>query len=460
MKKLKIYFISLFIIAILFPLIFMNNKQKQVSSIDNDFLPDFPKCEFEKFSQISSCLKKFENYLNKRIGFRENLTKFHSILSLKLFDNLEHPLYSSGKNGYIFPNINEEKLDKEFIEKFTDFLKNIEKYTKDRNIPFLYILNPNKKSIYSQYLPKGYNLKQITHNKILEDLKNKNITYLDNTNTLKNASKEIQVFDKKFDANHWNDNGAFIGIKEVINKLNEIYKLDLKEPQKSDYEIVTQKINKLQVFPIPINDETQIYKNKNSIKSDQKLYYDIKKSKNFTGYEHITNPNGNGKKLLYFRDSYSGKGQNFINNSFSEIYSIHSYGNVINFDYFINLFKPDVVLFQSVDYATIRRYFPMDKIESRIYNPNLKKFENFKIIERKINHSINISKNKIFQFSLDEKNINHAYLKIGNEIFDFTKNKDMAPYLDIYEENIKTNNYQIIIIDEKNGEKIIQNGKF
>ena len=44
-------------------------------------------------------------------------------------------------------------------------------------------------------------------------------------------------------------------------------------------------------------------------------------------------------------------GWKFLLNSFDEYIQIHDYQNIINFKYYFDIFKPDIVVFETAEYT-------------------------------------------------------------------------------------------------------------
>ena len=71
--------------------------------------------------------------------------------------------------------------------------------------------------------------------------------------------------------------------------------------------------------------------------------------------------------ILVFRGSYFLDKEKFLVDSFSESVFIHSYYNIFDLDYYIDRYNPDIVLFESVEYATINKYFPNNMLKTPTY---------------------------------------------------------------------------------------------
>ncbi|MGN1275468.1 MAG: hypothetical protein ACI4UK_00570, partial [Floccifex sp.] len=137
--------IILFVICILLPVLFSNCKPEQVSEIDNTKLMDIEDINAESFTT------DFEKYATERIGFRTQFIDSYITLNDRLFNILEHPIYEYGKDGYVFFHMPSEKYDKSYIKLFAKFIQRMENYLNNRDIDFLYCINPNKTAVYKDY---------------------------------------------------------------------------------------------------------------------------------------------------------------------------------------------------------------------------------------------------------------------------------------------------------------------
>ena len=155
MKKLKKLFIITFIILLFLPLIFFNWKNEYISTIDNRALKKFPNKENLNGTDVTDYI---QDYINDRIGGREKIINTYTVLNDKLFNIMEHPTYTYGKNGYIFFKMGRNIEYQEYHRQFAETIKKIQVYCEERGIPFYFVFNPEKKYVYSQYLPEGVKL--------------------------------------------------------------------------------------------------------------------------------------------------------------------------------------------------------------------------------------------------------------------------------------------------------------
>lgn len=350
----------LFFMCILIPVLSTNFKPNQISEIDNTALMEWSDIS----TNPNSFSGDFETYVTERIGLRTHMIDSYINLNDKLFNILEHPIYRYGKEGYIFFNMPSENVKRSYLKSFAKFVSRMEQYLSDNNISFLYCINPNKTQVYPDYLPDGANL-TFPRQKLLKDyLDEYNVNYIDNTDLLIDASKETDVFDRKYDAGHWNENGAYIGISNILNALSVEYP-EIPVNNLSDYTITEIIHETLPLSNFKINEPGVSYARNNpeavDITADDT---DIVLDENYHDYSHYVNPaHPELPKILVFRGSYFLGKEKFMNESFSESVFVHSYYNIFNLKYYVEKFNPDIVLFESVEYATINRYFPKDMLK-------------------------------------------------------------------------------------------------
>ncbi|WP_125153241.1 alginate O-acetyltransferase AlgX-related protein [Clostridium rectalis] len=421
----KIYYIRtiLFLFIIVSPIITMNLKANQVSDIDNRKLTEIS----EVFSG-ESITENIENYLKDRIGFRTEMVNLYTKGMNTLFDEMIHPSYQFGKNSYIFPKLKENDLNKKFQEIYSDFIINFQHYCTNRGIKFLYATEPSKTTVYSEFLPDGYNYNTENLDYFLSLLKDKKVNYIYTGDALIEAKSSNQVFDKKYDANHWNETGAIIGISAILDRLNDldsrVGKLD-----KDRFEAVEYTNTTLPVSHFDIHEKTMHYNlKKNNSVSINDFRNEIKQSKQFAYYANYENHNNEyAPKILIFAGSYFEGRDKFYTESFSEVIRIHNYHNVIDYDYYINIFNPDIVLFESTEYTHSDYYFPVEKMKNTIYNKEIKNYsdlkeKNFAHIKDDILKKSNSSLTN-FSIPIEGKKAYCAYADISNRVLDCRLNE-------------------------------------
>ncbi|MDB1944565.1 alginate O-acetyltransferase [Clostridium tertium] len=456
MKRINIIKIIVFFGIILVPIININLKQDQVSEIDNRMLMNLE--DIFKEGDISY---NIESYLDDRIGFRSNMVNVYNNSMDKLFQELVHPSYEYGKDGYIFSKSEKSESNADFQQVYANFIRGFQNYCDDRGIKFLYAVEPRKEEVYPEYIVEGFNYENKDLEYFLTILEENNINFLNNVETLVNNKDKALLFDKKYDVRHWNETGAIIGISAILDRLNildsRVGNFDISKFEQEQY------INRiLPVSKFPIEEKTIHYKLiednseyisdfENEIKLDEKF-------RNFTHYKNDSNKEG--PRILIFAGSYFNDKEKFMINNFSEIMQIHNYRNVINYEYYINIYNPDIVLFESTEYTHMNYYFPINEMRNKIYNKDLKSYSSLiqsSFVDIEESNLIK-SDSKLSNFSIPiySDDVLFAYAYINNRILDCKIKKiDNQKYVEfsIMTSEIKdTNGFDLYFIS-KNEER-------
>ena len=452
MKKYKIITIYIFFIILLLPILFINLKKEQISEIDNESIP-----EISSVNDINS----LENFLVKRIGFRTSIIRLYTKINNSIFNKMIHPLYDYGEDNYVFFKMENEVLDYDYLDTYALLIKKMQDYVQERGSYFLYLINPTKKSVYKEYLPKGYTFNDTRLKYLKNKLDELQINYLDNTDFLIEKASEYNVFNKQYDAGHWNDYGAFFGFSNLYNKLrNDGLDVDLLKID--DYTIQYEKQTTLPVSEFQIDEDVPVFNLKNVEYVVEELN-DIKI--NASHSYALKTINANAKTdVLFFRGSYFNSKEKFIANNFRNAYYIHNYVNAIDFDYYYNLSNcPKLVIFDGVEYAIKDGYYNKNQIESKEYNVLYSRFDSLKTLKinnEKLKEMNDNFKKELLQdknfvdISLKMDNVKYVYLEINNKIYDFTKEGDNF-YITLPKKNIINKNIRLLLINNELTQKMI-----
>ncbi len=367
MKWIKRIFISLVFVVIVLPMVFFNFKKDAVSEIDNRMLADNP------FEQEGDLTENLENYVNDRIGFRNDMILGYTVLNDKLFGKMVHPSYTYGKDGYIFgAGLTVDNPFTDYHVVFADMVKKIQDYCEVRGIPFLFVFNPAKPAVYSEYIAAGINYDRAWVDRFFEELDARGVRYVNNTSVLieqKNAG-EI-VFNQKFDANHWNDLGAYYGTKAALTELQKDFPA-IRIEKKEDLTIDWWTNTSLLVSKFPIDEKAPYISIDTAKTKDVTASYngELEVHSSFRHFSHTVNEAyTDAPKALVFQGSYmDGSGARYFANGFGEYIAVHDYQNVIDFPYYFNIFQPECVVFEVAEYTFSNYYFSWDNMENMKLN--------------------------------------------------------------------------------------------
>lgn len=361
MKKLKLILVIVFLILLATPAVFLNNKTNVVSVIDNRKLKEFPELN-------TSFLSNLNGYLSDRFGGRTQAIKTYTAMMDKLFGILVHPTYIYGKEGHVFFYMwNEEKYG-DYHEKFVQSLSSINQYLSDKDVKFYVMVEPEKKSVYTQYLPDGINYNRNMILKFEENLEKNNVEVIDNTELLIEKSKEEAVYDLKYDAGHWNDLGAFYSINNLLGVVKEDFP-QVNLLSKDDFDITSKVQTKLKVSDFDIYDVSPVFTLKNDSQYEEisSQYSDLKLDRNYTTFSYYRNKeNSDLPKAIVFQGSYLNGREQFLKSRFSEYIAIHNYQNIFNIDEYVDQFNPDLVIFEFAEYTLSETYFSIENMKKWI----------------------------------------------------------------------------------------------
>ena len=79
------------------------------------------------------------------------------------------------------------------------------------------MFDPAKPAIYQEKIADGIHYNRQWVDQLFAELDKRGVNYLDNTETMLALKKNgIHGFNQKYDANHWNDLGAFYGTNAIL----------------------------------------------------------------------------------------------------------------------------------------------------------------------------------------------------------------------------------------------------
>lgn len=459
MKKLKKLFIITFIILLFLPLIFFNWKNEYISTIDNRALKKFPNKENLNGTDVTDYI---QDYINDRIGGREKIINTYTVLNDKLFNIMEHPTYTYGKNGYIFFKMGRNIEYQEYHRQFAETIKKIQVYCEERGIPFYFVFNPEKKYVYSQYLPEGVNYNRNWVNKLMSDLDELEVNYIDNSDFLKEKAEKEFVFNKKYDAGHWSDLGAFLGMNNVYKKIHQENPKFLMLSE-NYYDKFSKIEESLPVSYFKINEEVPNWELKVNYEDISEQYINEVKRNNSFGYfgyyKNLSQEAKDSLKLLIFCGSYLNSRWKFAIPTAKEYIGIHNYQNILDIPYYFNIFKPDLVIFEVAEYTITDRYFSTKKMSQLDFPPFLDEYKksqakmisDIDILNYDIKFNIEEG-NKITKLTLSglPRNAKYVYLSIKDKTYDFMKVDDFIYELSLLKEVLEENQkYEIFYMTDE-----------
>ncbi len=203
--------------------------------------------------KIQYFFRKYENYFLDNFSMRNHLILCNSLLKYHFLGISPVSYVVVGKSGWSFfysekysAKMNSFKdwmglspYSQEELEKIKVNLEYQRNYLREKGIPYLVLIAPNKETIYPEYLPD--NFKRVLPVTRLDQLveymkKNSDVEIIDVRNDLINAKSKFPLF-YKLDT-HWNGYGALIAYFKLKRYISNLFP-SIKPDSIDNYQIVS-----------------------------------------------------------------------------------------------------------------------------------------------------------------------------------------------------------------------------
>ena len=233
--------------------------------------------------------RDFEQYFNDHFQLRDYLILGYNWLKIKIWKRSSNKKVLLGNDGWLFVSTNHVLEDFCSVNQFSvgqlearrRVLETKRDWLAKRGIRYLFVIPPNKQSIYPEHMPKDYQrLKGKTRldQFIAHMQKHSEVDILDLRKAMRAAKEDHQVY-FRLDS-HWNELGGLIASREIFRAVNRslppIQGYHLKDL--SDYTIRLEQRQKqgdlarILGYPAEVNDDSYIIKpNFEMISKRQKL---------------------------------------------------------------------------------------------------------------------------------------------------------------------------------------------
>ena len=428
----RIIYIAVFLMMVLVPLLMTNKRTDVRSAIDNRYLVELPAIDDADFKS------GIEQYLCDRIGFRYQMNTCYQLLMDKVTGNLEHPSYTYGQDGYVFFKMHNNIKFEDYHRVFCDAVIKMKDYCETRGAKFYFMLNPEKLSVYRRYLPVGVNYNDDWVDELIDTLESEGVTCICTKDLLLERSYDEKVFNRQYDAGHWNDLGCFYATNylwETIHK--DIPGITAYTEDEFDIELLDAKYLPLSRFPI--DEKIPSFQIKTKWENITSRFKGIRLHPDHKFFQYYVNKSVSGinyPKMLVFHGSYYNRGPQFFVGRASEYIGVHDYQNVLNLDYYFSAFQPEVVLFEAAEYVFNDSFFDSGLMSVLDYNPGLQEGQHSisEAIEKAREEAENIAIPDSVRLSViagrgmdsvyldyDLKDPRYVYLFTDNRIFDLKK---------------------------------------
>ncbi|MEK5490585.1 hypothetical protein MKZ24_07615 [Paenibacillus sp. FSL R7-0297] len=366
MKASKFFNITIaviFVAAIAVPLIAVNKTSGKISVAENRALAGYPDFKTAAGTLNTHFIKDFENWFSDNMGLRDKLVMTNTKLQYNIFGKLTRSDTIMGNDNWLYLMTPEmlkayQNLDVPSDNKFQDELARFSKlnnYFKNINIPMVTMVNPDKETVYPEFMPKSIlkaNPNSRTDLLVSYLSKNGSMDIFSTKDSLLKAKDDAVLYSQNYDLSHWNNYGAFVAYQELMKKMKtylpDIQMLNLEDFNISPYDRFSGLYG---VLPFVETDYNFTLKTPYASVMDRSLLDKLNISNSHLAFRYINEKNENLPKLLIMGDSYIYLFMlPNIAESFSEVTFLH-WSNMGQVKDFVNLFNPDLFLLEFMEPA-------------------------------------------------------------------------------------------------------------
>jgi hypothetical protein len=196
----------------------------RMDSTEKRKLADLPKFKLTR-ERLNTYPSDFNRYFDDNFGIREKLVGLHSYLKGIVLGLSPVRNGIIGKEGWLYlgdGNIvadyrNAHPFAETELRQWRDVLVAKREWLAQRGIRYLFVVAPDKHTIYPEYMPNRYN--KVSSRSCLDQLiaymkANSDFEIVDLRPALKAEKATVRVFHKT--DTHWNDRGAFVAYRQIM----------------------------------------------------------------------------------------------------------------------------------------------------------------------------------------------------------------------------------------------------
>ena len=463
MKKIiSIVYLTLFLAMLIVPAIFTNTEKQAISEIDNRHLAEWPVTK----SLGSDYSNGIETYLKDRIGGRSQMIHAYGVLIDRVMGELAHPTYEYGRDGYIFFRMYKNGVFNQYHKEYAEMVLQLQNYCEDRGTPFYYVFEPEKQSIYRNYLPNGFNYDDSWAREMVAYMQEIGVHVIDYTEELTKRAESEQVYNWQYDAGHWNDLGCFYATNLLFEEMHKDFE-EVAPMTYDEFDVETVVAKTLTNSSFVVNEEIPKFSyiaGYDVITSDWKK--EIKVNASYPGFFYFLNNGENAEelpKILIFQGSYYNRNPDFITSRAKEIIGVHNYQNVMNLDYYYTIFQPDVVIMDSAEYVISSNYFDQGAMRRMDFNPCLQVEEIDKAEMIALEETVLLDASQphtdVLTTNIGLDDIAYVYLFHEGKVYDFKKSADEGLTVTLVKGIINNNSSIELILRDYNGKLYKMKGK-
>lgn len=310
--------------------------------------------------QLWDLPEQLNKYADDHFGFRYSFVRMNKQIYKHVLRDTDSRNEIVGAEGWRYLKESNSVLDyaenrypfqPEELEQLTSHIVNVSQQLQKRDIGFLFVIAPNKHSVYPEYLPSYVIRPESTRaDELIAALAEQGVASLDMREALIAQKSRGQLFEKT--GSHWTDLGATIGFETIMKRVQELFPDRRTSLPDIRFELTPE-------GPFEFGEQPEMlpqafYELREQVSQSTRQFYEAP-AEGLTRSEVIRLPNrrqGTGEQaLLVFRDSFFTRLEPLFLTQFA---SIDSYWQTA-FDFeVVKEREPDIVVWEFVERHLMR----------------------------------------------------------------------------------------------------------
>jgi alginate O-acetyltransferase complex protein AlgJ len=172
----------------------------------------------------------FTRYFADHFAFRSQLVRWQALFRVRVLGSSPNPDVVIGKDGWLFYGADGAVEDYSGTRPFTevelrawrDTLQHTQDWLQERSITYVFAIAPDKHVVYPEFMPDGLHpgLPHTRVDQLLQELRTRSTVRVVDLRAAVTAARHTGRLFHLTDT-HWNDLGAFVAYRQVIEQLGE-----------------------------------------------------------------------------------------------------------------------------------------------------------------------------------------------------------------------------------------------
>lgn len=241
---------------------------------ENRRLTSFPEIEWSQ-KTIVQFPRSFEQYYNDHFQLRDYLILGYNWLKIRIWKRSSNKKVLIGADGWLFLSgdrvledfVSVKQFSVDQLEARKKVLEAKRNWLAKRGIRYLFVIPPNKQSIYSEFMPKAY--QRLKGESRLDQFisymqEQSDVDILDLRKTMRAAKGDHQVY-FRLDS-HWNELGGLVASREIFRAVDRIFHRVPSHQPKSLFDFTIRPLqrkkqgdlSRLMGYPAEVSDESYV----------------------------------------------------------------------------------------------------------------------------------------------------------------------------------------------------------